>query len=615
MLSNRGILFLTLAHLLLLVGEAMGQSVFADFQKAQKLFRAEQTLQAQKILKQLAKKYPDHLPSQILLGRIAYLQGKYGRAAKYFRKVPPEMITSDMAYEYGITMFVANNCQRANAGFARVKESDRAIDLANFYRGVCFLRSRNPQRALLYLKKAKKIPENLRETRREALVEARRRIKAEQQGRPIAANAYFVVPTPPPPMPPQPLPGSERQGFTPPSSQAGGKASPPVPATAGFVNTVTPSLTLSQSARTSDFFGYKLNKTETSTNEIKLSVKSRYNFEPHSNGKQPYVQLLADLSRITEKSKGVDSRYIAYADEPGTVIEQETDVSAKPRDDANMSIVPELGWPLGSMLQIMAGYKYDLTYPAFDASKKYGAKTPNGRIVLTLQQTTVEVSGNQREAFDASDATVRSDQLLGGKITQDMDAVDIFLAMQQTTIVQGPAAPAPVAQAGTQQIEFGLTKAWEKFTLAFSVLQWDQTLAAGITENPERPELSSLKIVGSGNWSFDFGASINLAFAQINRSSFRQSFDVKESQTQSQTSPPNTAAPTQKKILNADWSDQEASLVFKLAPIDWAFLQASLLYQRRSYTMEDGEYRQDFEKKNPELISEFKITAGISKAF
>lgn len=613
MRRSRAILLLVVALLLVLSTEGLGQSVTTDFQRAQKLLKADQIDRARKVLRQIIKKFPDHLPSQILLGRIAYSEGKYARAVKHFRKVPPDMITSDMAYEYGITMFIANNCQRASAAFARVKEGDRAFDLANFYRGVCFLRARQPQRALIYLKKSKNLPENLRDTRREALVEARRRIKAEQQGRAVSTNPYFVVPTPPPPWPPQPLVGAEPAAkAAPPGPPAKEKVSPPVP---GLVSAITPSLTLMQSARTSDFFGYTLNKTETSSNEIKLNIKNRYNFAAIPNGKQPYLQFVSDLSRISEQSKGIDSRYIAYADEPGTVIEQETDVSAKPRDDAILSLVPEVGWPIGSMLQLVGGYKYDLTYPSFDPSKKFGAKTPNGRLILVLQQTTIEISGNQRESFNANDATLRTDQVVGGKISQDLDSVDFFAAIQQTTVAPGPAAAAPLAQSGTQQVEAGLTKTWEKFNLGFNILQWSQTLAPGISENPERPELSSLRISASGSWSFDFGASINLMLAQVNRTSFRQAFDAKANSTQSQIDASDTSPQVSKKLVEADWNDQELTSIFKIAPIDWAFLQTSLNYQIRSYTMKESDYRQEFEKKNPESILEFKVTVGISKSF
>jgi tetratricopeptide (TPR) repeat protein len=606
-------------------GLAYAQGVMADFQKAQKLYKAGQTGQASKLLKRIVKKYPDHQPSHLLLGRIAFRDGKISRAVKHFKRVPPDLISSDMGYEYGIAMFQARNCKKANAGFAKVKPSDKAASLSYFYRGVCYLRGREHQRAVVYLKKAKKLPPNLQESRRDALAEARRRMKAEQQGRAPQGNSYFVVPTPPPPVYPEaptaggpPLPQGEAAGQPPPPKK------PPPPPQAGFDNSVTPSLTLTQAARSQDYFGHKLNETETTTTEIKLGLKSKYNFASTSTGKQPYAQLPLDLGQKSESSKGADTSYVTYENDPGTVIEQESNAKSTASRAASVALSPELGYPITGALQLAVGYKYEETYPDMAADKKSGAKTPNGRLTLGLDPLTVELSGNQKESFDSYDMIVKTEQTMGGKVTLDLDSVDVTGAAQQTTIAKGPAASlppnSPPSQAGTQQLEGTLTKSWDSFNMSLATLYWTQTLAPGVTVNKDRPEMSSLKLSVAANLTFDFGGTASLTLAQIKKSEFRQSFESKDAPG-SAPAPLQTPAPAPapevkpQKLITAEGTDQQVVGSFKLAPLEWAYAQVSLDYQTRAYALSDATYQVEFQKANAEIVTEFKLTLGLSKSF
>ena len=99
---------------------AFAQSVTVSFNKGRKLFEQGKLRAAYKVLAETAKKYPGHQPSQILLGRILFKSGKINAAAKRFRKVSADSITSDFAYEYGIVMFSVKQCDKAQAGFSRV---------------------------------------------------------------------------------------------------------------------------------------------------------------------------------------------------------------------------------------------------------------------------------------------------------------------------------------------------------------------------------------------------------------------------------------------------------------------------------------------------------------
>lgn len=606
-------------------GSAFAQSVVAEFQRAQKLYRAGQDRQALKILKKIVKKFPDHQPSHLLLGRLAFANGKISAAMKHFKKISPELVTPEMGYEYGIVMFQAGNCKKANLGFSRLPSNDRAIGLSYFYRGVCYLRGQQTQRAIMYLKRANSLPPNLQESRRAALAEARRRLKAEQAGRNLHSNPYFVVPTPPPPMPMapgavEPHLESEAAAMAKKPAPPAPPAPPPPPPTAGFDNSFTPSLTVAQSSLTQDFYGYKVSNSETRSTEVKLAFNSKYNFEPTDSGKQPYAQLPVDFLQTSASNSGQTTGYVTYADDPGTVIEQEVQRTNSSTRETVVITSPEAGLPLSGAVQIAAGYKYESHFPDGRTDKKFGASTPYGTLTLVIDHVTTEISGNHKESFDATDSIVRIDQTLGAKVTLDLETFDFSLAAQQTTIAPGPAAKVepnrPPAQAGTTQFEASVTRSWESVNINFAAQQWSQTLAPGQLENPDRREMSNLKLALTGALTFDFGASASVMVAQIAKSDFRQTFDTKDSPPGATFNLQGGETPEKpKKLVSADETDQQAVLTFKVSPFDWFYGQISYDYQLRSHRVNDALYEVDFQNSNPDIVAEFKVMLGLSKSF
>ena len=95
-------------------------TVTRTYIKADAAFKKGQVRRALKIISGNIKKYPAHEPSQLLLGRIYYRLGKVPQAAKAFGRVSPELLSADMAYEYGITFFITKNCDKAEIGRAHV---------------------------------------------------------------------------------------------------------------------------------------------------------------------------------------------------------------------------------------------------------------------------------------------------------------------------------------------------------------------------------------------------------------------------------------------------------------------------------------------------------------
>ena len=591
---------------------AFAQSVMADFQRAHKFYRAGQYRQAVRILQKILKKYPDHQPSHLVIGRIAFANGQIAIAAKHFRRISVEMVTPELAYEFGIVMFQANQCNKAVVGFARVQPNDRALDLSYFYRGICYLRGRETQRAIAYLRRAQKLPPNLQESRRQALAEARRRLKAEQQGRNPDYHRYLVVPTPL-------LPTG---GAEPPPALAGtgSKSPPPSPsppaATSGFEHSVTPSVTASQSSKTEDYFGYKVDNSESTQTETKLSLSGKYNFAPNSTGKQTYVQVPVNLSQNDESNAGNTTGYITYADDPGTVIEQESNLRSGSSSSFTVSLAPEVGIPLAAV-QIAGGYQYEMSLPNGNMEKKSGSKTPYANVSMSFGSLTAQVTGNVKEAFNSDDAAVRQENTVGGKVSFDFETLDFSLAGQQTMISPGPAGKdAPPKQESTLQFEGTITKSWDSLNVSLVANEWAQTLVPGQIENPDRREMTHRKLSATADLAFDFGASLSLTVAMINKLDFRQTFPEKVGVVDAPPAlqEPSAAEPP-KKLISADGNDQQMVVAFKLAPFEWLFVQMSYDYQNRAYNLRDQSYLEDFQNANPEVVTEFKVTVGFSKTF
>ena len=111
---------LLLLGLALASAPAHAESVTAMFSKAQKALKEGKTKSAYKSLIAIIKRYPDHEPSHLLLGHILFRASQIGKAYKHFKRVSPDLVTPDLGYEYGITMFQGKNCSKAIQGFARV---------------------------------------------------------------------------------------------------------------------------------------------------------------------------------------------------------------------------------------------------------------------------------------------------------------------------------------------------------------------------------------------------------------------------------------------------------------------------------------------------------------
>lgn len=590
---------------------AFAQSVTERFGKAQRLFNQGQIKPAYKQLAAIARKYPDHQPTRLLLGRVFFRTGQVGRAASQFKRVSPDMLSGDAAYEYGLAFYQLKDYRRAKLGFARVPATSKFYDLASFYRGLSYYQTREYAKAQLYISRAKKLPKNLLHTRREALSSLRKLSRSERRGASQPTNPYVIVPTPPPPpvfaYPTQPLP-EPAAGEPPPEAPA--KPAAPPPPSSGFVNAVTPSFTWTQVAANIDYFGTKTESKETNTSALKVAFKSLYNAEPRDNGGQPYGSLGVDLSQEEVSKRGSTVEYKVYTDRPGEIIEDETVTSPTSTTSTIVVATPEFGYPASEAIDLKGGYKFK------NADAKSAGTTvetgPYGSLDWGGETVTVKLTGSQTATDTSANKTVKTSTVMGGDFSKRFETTEFGLLAQQTDNTYQravPLAPGATAEADATilVITADATKTWESFSMTFAATQKTVELAF-----PEVyvliGESQSMKLELSALKTFDFGGSLSVVAASEQLSDYQNMVD----------DPAGTTGEDGKLIqvpVKGNGSRTTITGTLKLTPIDWLFGSISLKQTTLAISVADPKTEPAFQKKTPEAVLEQTIQAGVSKSF
>ncbi len=583
---------------------ALAQSVTVSFNKGRKLFEQGKLRAAYKVLAETAKKYPGHQPSQILLGRILFKSGKINAAAKRFKKVSADSITPDFAYEYGIVMFSVKQCDKAQAGFSRVPSNSKFAPLSNFYRGICYVRSQDWQPASKALLRARGLPGNLEQTRRQALSQVQKQLRTERSGNVGNNNPYIIVPTPPPPVPFQdqipvdqsPLPPDNR----PPP--------PPPPPPTGFQNSYTPALVYTQVSRSEDLHGTGINDSQLKKSELKLGVKSKYLAEPRSFGAQPYFSFGLDLNQITSDAKGSKITYIAYENDPTTIIEQQVSATDESKTVLEAKIAPEVGYPITDSIDVTGTYTLKETYPDMKADKKVSATGPSGSLAYSGESFGVKLSGSVTDTTKEG-KPLRTDTVMAGQVTKDFESTSVLTSYTQTeskSALPVVAGPMDAFFGSTTTIVANGSKNWEtgSVTAGFTNITYDTGSPLVVKTSEDQRTILEL----SGNKSFEFGGSLTLTVQQATLAAFKKAFDDK-------AAPADPEAPKQKVIVKGDGTEQSILTVFKLTPFSWITGSLSYKYIMGTYNQSNADYQKEFISSTADLVTEFTMVISISKTF
>ncbi len=621
-----------LIGIVLATAPAHAETVTSMFSKAQKALKEGKTKSAYKSLLGIIRKYPDHEPSHLLLGHILARAGENGKAYKHFKRISPDLVTPDLGYEYGLIMFQAKNCGKALQGFGRVPSGSKYADVASFYRGICYYRSRQFQKAQYYLSKAKNLPASLQAARRQGLSETRQQARRERQGGSYQANPYLIVPTPPPmplaydpyasaPPPGAPAPGTEAAPAAPPK-----KPEKPPPPPTGTTTAVTPSLTITQKTTTQDFFGFKQSQTQSDKQELKAAFVMKYTGEPRASGGQPFVSLPVDLSQSRETTKGDIVAYKAYSDDPSTIIEEQTPIPGVTTTITGVKLQPTGDYPISGSSDVSVAYLADIKTIKTSVNSREAKNSELGpvgnatigddslNLKLTLSHTVVSdekiVDDGELKGVDQNVKTDK-DKIVAD-VNKNWDSVSggVTVTNQSSkTVVSGSSAGISYPPS-IFIVSADMTKTWETFSLTSTVTQ--QTKADQKIEGfTPIGEVSSLKVDVSGTKTLSFGGNITVTATMNQLTGYRRTFA-------DPTAPPpaeGSTDPVAQIPVSASGSEQTVFASFKLTPIDWLFGIASYKTTTRTFDGVDPKILAQFQTAEPETVTELIFQIGVTKTF
>ena len=349
---------------------ARAETVVQGFAKAQRAAESGHPKAAVQILSRLLKRYPDHEASRLLLAHLYYGMGQFNKAALQYRRLPPSVVTTDNAYEYGVSFFTTKDCPRAVRGFNKVAAKSQEINLAYFYLGICALNAYECQKAEVLLGKARDLPPKLEATRRKALAKADPR--SCQAPPPVAPQPGTPVATAPPA-----FYGFPASGEAVASLPAVGTVGPPPPAAAGTdkvdvgVSTfIEPGLYLKQRNKTANYFGFKNGYSQTLNEDISLRLGGRYDLPPIApGGFQSYVAVEAFTAQDWGQTNGSNESYVTQSSQPGTIFSQSSPVPPGSTHVLLLSLEGKGGYALRPLVLLFAGDKILEALPDIDFGK------------------------------------------------------------------------------------------------------------------------------------------------------------------------------------------------------------------------------------------------------
>lgn len=559
---------------------ARAETVGQGFAKAQRAAESGHAKAAVQILGRLLKRYPDHEPSRLLLAHLYYGMGQFNKAALQYRRLPPSVVTTDNAYEYGVSFFTMKDCARAVRGFNKVAAKSQEINLAYFYLGICALNAYECQKAEVLLGKARDLPPKLEAARRKALAKTDPRIC--QAPPPVAPLAGPPVATVPPA-----FYGFPATGEAPPPQPAVGSVGPPSPAAAatdkgevGVSTFIEPGLYLKQRNKTANYFGFKNGNSQTLNENISLRLGGRYDLPPTTpGGFQSYGSVEVFTAQDWGQTNGTNESYVTQSSQPGTIFSQSSPVPPGSTHVLLLSLEGKGGYALRPSVLLIGGDKILEALPDIDFGKSimfneiYAGATYGDKILATtLRLSDVYVTMHKAPPAGPVSLSNSDDQVYNSfagsalaanlDVLRNWDAYSLqgkvnYTAYQPNNgyYMGGDTAHTRVDVVATDTMKLGL-----KLTAAASYQISSQYNAAV-------PDPSGAK-----------GApSVKATASQANSYSFLGQAELK--------------------------------------PVDWCFGMASYRYTSFSFSGLDPAYSTAFQQASAEVSTTFTLQIGLDKKF
>lgn len=572
-----------------------------EYAKAKALVDRGEPKPAGKILLRLLQRFPDNLPSRILLAKVYYALNVPAKAAQIFAKIPLDSVPPEAVFEFGASMFAIGQCATAIAAFSKVPDQAPLRGVADFYVGVCDMRKRNWHQAGIFLRRAKNLPPTLALARRKLLQSLDDREREDRFGAlnqqapsaPLLPPAYYWVP----PMAELPAAGVPEAK----------KAPKPKPKT-GFGATITPGLLSTGAQKRENFHDTKTNNYTGSTIEETLGIALRYDGEPFSFGAQPNGVLNLNLGRYSAEAQIKSTKLSALDDDPSRVFVIETEsnggVAISSSDGVVSKVVgigeswdvkvnPVFSFPITDTFDIEANYLYYELFPSLHQNSRAGRRGPGSKITLESDKLTLNLTASYLDSLNFEDTIVRNDLTLGGvmKYTGETKTFTGTFGLNKTSFPEDIKAPIPET---TLNGSMALVRTWDSFSLTGTFTYIANTpFPDQLMPDPE----TIMKVDVGGKITVDF-FSFSLTGSYADQSNLRL-LGIGEAKTDAVA-----AGQVENFIVGT-----------KFTPIDWLFFSVGFTQTLASYTVTEPLLDAAFKSGMVSSASLFTYAIGVSKAF
>lgn len=157
------------------------------FSKGLDLYVSENYKDASEYFKKYLATAPNDLNAIVYTAKSFYKLDQIEESFSYFSRVDIEQLDVETSYEYGQVYYIMRRYPEALAAFKRVPPSGHALsDLANYFGGVCAIKTRNYQLAEMSFEKAEVLPSKLA-SRRKVYLDQLQKIFALKSKRDMSA--------------------------------------------------------------------------------------------------------------------------------------------------------------------------------------------------------------------------------------------------------------------------------------------------------------------------------------------------------------------------------------------------------------------------------------------
>ncbi len=588
---------------------AAKETVTQAYGNADKNFKAGNLTAAFSIAAGNLKRFPEHQPSRILVARIYYALGKVKLAAKHFKKIDRDFVAGDFAYEYGISFFSVKDWPRAIQGFKRVSKGSSDAPYARYYLGISYIRLREWQRAEGALARIPGLSPDFEMNRRQILSDLRDVIRRERSGAIIAATPIASMPVAPyygpPPAVAQPPAGTVK---------APAAAPPPkAPIKTGLELTVTPGMSALDKQTSNNYHGYGKDRTSLRKYEATSAVSAKYKFPAFSMGGQPHIGSQVNVAHALSQTVGTGETYIAYADDPQTIVEQVKPTVATSGKTTTGTVIPEIRLPITSFLAGKASYTFTEVYPELDPKRKQTTQGPSGQGELTFDIATVKGTASQLVLTKAGTDFEKTDTSFSGELSHAGEGFNLSLLAQQVDTKVTPAPPeGPVSiplqtfLGVTTTITATVSRTFEDITVTLLAQNIGYETSDGLWVKLDEDQSTKGEL--GVTYTIGLGLSLQMQAAMTQLNGYKKYVDA--------PAQGNLADPPSAKVFaKTNGTAQAISTQFKFAPIDWGYGLVLYKYVTQTFVALDGGLGPAFEKVTPAQTTEFTLQFGVSKAF